>query len=418
MVNTADIAIIGGGIVGTGCAYELAQRGAASIVLFEKEGPAAGTSGRSAGVICRHNLGPIYVRLSQVGFKRMAEFRRDHGFTFNAWGGLKVVWEPGEFPPPERPSQLYGGDPLGVYDDEILERDALLERFPFIKPAGVLGGVFEPNVGFIDPYELIEIYRRLLDAMPAVQLSYNNPVLQIRRDGDRITELATRKGLWRVGTVINAGGPWGAKLAQLAGTEIRLTPQRVQVCVATAYDDGDFQAPLTGVPGSTVGGDGVWCRGERGGAMLFGQHHDVTRADLPTEDPDHWNKTNDPGYPEDVADIYRQYYRIPTAAFLSGWCCVYGTTEDGYPIVSRDHNVPNLYHAVGMNGHGMTIHAGIARCLAALLEGKSTVDVSDVMPWPATIDLTRLDVERFARGTLNRLDEVEQAPVGAGSRTP
>jgi sarcosine oxidase subunit beta len=417
-VNTADIAIIGGGIIGTACAYELAVRGAGNIVLFEKEGPASGTSGRSAGVICRHDLGPIYVRLTQVGFQRIADFRRDHGLSFNPWGGLKVVWEPGEFPPRHRPSELYGGDPLGVYDEEVLERDELLARFPWIKPDGVRGGVFSPRTGFIDPYDLIALYRQLLSALPDVELSYNNPVLQVRPEGPRISELATRKGLWQVGAVLNAGGPWGARLAALAGTTIDLTPQRVQVCAATAYDDGHFQAPLTGVPESAVDGNGVWCRGERGGALLFGQHQDVTRADRPIVDPDHFNRGNDPGYPEAVEAIYRRYYRLPKSVFLAGWSCVYGTTADGYPIISRDGQVENLYHAVGMNGHGMTIHAGVARCVTTLvLEQGTTVDVSDVMPWPASIDLRRLDMGRFERGEMLRLDEVEHAPIGARSRT-
>jgi hypothetical protein len=59
----------------------------------------------------------------------------------------------------------------------------------------------------------------------------------------------------------------------------------------------------------------------------------------------------------------------------------------------------------------MTIHAGVARCVAQLmLEGNPIVDVSDVMPWPATIDVSKMDVGRFERGELLRLDEVEQAP--------
>jgi sarcosine oxidase subunit beta len=417
MANTADIAVIGGGIIGTSCAYELARRGAGKIVLFEKEGPAAGTSGRSAGVICRVDLGPIYVRLTLLGFRRIAEFRREHGFAFAPWGGLGVVWEPAAFPPDDRLYDLYRTGSEGLYVREVLARDELLARFPWIRPEGVRGGIFEPNVGFIDPYELIALYRRLLSTMPAVELSYNNPVLQVRRQGDRITELATRRGLWRVGMVLNAGGPWGAGLAASAGTSLRLTPQRVQVCVATAYDDGDYQAPLTGVPNAIVDGDGVWCRGELGGGMLFGQHHHTTRADLPTADPDHFNRGNDSGYPAAVEAIYRRYYRLPKSTFLSGWSCVYGTTEDGYPIISRDGHVWNLYHAVGMNGHGMTIHAGVARCVTQImLDDDPLVDVSDVMPWPATIDVSRLDAGRFERGELLRLDEVEDAP-GAVSRS-
>src|SRR5207248_2220916 len=132
-------------------------------------------------------------------------------------------------------------------------------------------------------------------------------------------------------------------------------------------------------------------------------------------DPDHSNRGNDPGYPEAVEAAYRRYYRLPKAVFLAGWSCVYGTTEDGYPIISRDHHVGNLYHAVGMNGHGMTIHAGVARCMAQLMrEGNPIVDVSDVMPWPATIDVSKMDVGRFERGELLRLDEKEASTSAFG----
>ena len=51
--QTADIAIIGGGIVGLACAYELSLQGAGRIVLFDKMAPASGTTGGSGGVICR-----------------------------------------------------------------------------------------------------------------------------------------------------------------------------------------------------------------------------------------------------------------------------------------------------------------------------------------------------------------------------
>ena len=61
-----------------------------------------------------------------------------------------------------------------------------------------------------------------------------------------------------------------------------------------------------------------------------------------------------------------------------------------------------------MNGHGMTIHAGIARCVTQLmLYDSTTVDVSDVMPWPELLDFSCLDAGRFERGDLLRLGERE-----------
>ncbi len=396
----ADVAIIGGGIIGMSCAYELARQGGAHVVLFDKQNPASGTTGGSAGVICLHDMGEIYAYLTLLGFERIQRLRREHGFGFTPWGSLSVVYDPGEFPPPPDEYELrFGGGPESIYHHVALDREDLLRRYPWINPDGVLGGVLYPNQGFIDPYELVELYEGLALETGRVEVHRNTPVLQVRTDGDRITTLVTRRGPWAVEKVLNAGGPWGAKIAALAGSELDLAPQRIQVCVATAFDDGVEEAPLTGLPES-VDGEGVWCRGELGGTLLFGQHHHTTRPGF-TVDPDCVNRVNDPEYPRAVERVYRRYWHLPRSVFLNGWCCVYGTTEDGFPIVSRDARLSNFYHAVGMNGHGMTIHAGIAQCVAELLLRDGTsLDLSGPLGRPERLDFSVLDAGRFARGEL------------------
>ncbi len=399
-LQSADIAIIGGGIIGMSCAYELAQNSDARIVVFDKLNPASGTTGGSAGVICLHDIGALYASFTLLGYARVQELRQQHGFTLNPWGSLRVVYEPGDFPPaPNGYETHFGGGTDSIYQHIVLEKADLLNRYPWIKPQRVKGGVLHPNQGFIDPYELVALYEQLAVATGRVTIQRNTPVLQIRADGERIHTLVTRRGAWQVGTVLNAGGPWGAKIAALAGSELALTPQRIQVCVATGFDDGITQAPLTGVPES-VDGEGVWCRGELGGTLLFGQHHDVTKSGY-TVDPDHVNRVNDEDYPRKVADVYQQYWHLPNSLFLNGWCCVYGTTEDGYPIISRDLRLGNFYHAVGLNGHGMTCHAGVAQATTALmLKGETTLDLSGVLGRAARIDFSCLDAGRFQRGDL------------------
>ena len=396
----ADIAIIGGGIIGLSCAYELACQGARRVVLFDKQNPASGTTGGSAGVICLHDMGEIYAYLTLKGYARIQQLRRDHNFSFNPWGTLHVIYEPGEFPPP--PDDYYRRFARGqdsIYRHEILAKADLLARYPWIKPEGVKGGILYTNQGFLDPYELVGLYERLALETGRVEIHRNTPVLQIRTEGERITTLVTRRGPWQVGDVLNAGGPWGAKIAALAGSVLALTPQRIQVCVATAFDDGLEMVPLTGAP-EAVNGEGVWCRGELGGTLLFGQHHHTTKAGY-TVDPDYVNRINDPDYPKAVEQVYRRYWRLPRSIFLNGWCCVYGTTADGFPIISRDARLQNLYHAVGLNGHGITCHAGVAQAVAGLLLRHSTaLDMSDVLGEPGQMDFSVLDAGRFARGEL------------------
>ncbi|HZC27949.1 MAG TPA: FAD-binding oxidoreductase [Actinopolymorphaceae bacterium] len=404
--HTADIAIVGGGIIGLSAAYELAQATSARIVVFEKATPASGTTGGSAGVICLCDFHDIYAAYTLLGDARVRDLGRTYDIGFHPWGSLGVYYEGGQWPPPIDPFAAHFGPdrPDSLYHREILDRDELVRRFPWIKPEGVVGGAFYPNHGFVNPYKLVDLYERLAVGTGRVEVRRGTPVLQLRRNGDRVATVVTRRGAWSVGDVVNAGGPWGAKVAALAERPLALTPQRIQVCVATAFDDGIDSCPLTGVP-EQVNGEGVWCRGEEGGTMLFGQHHHMTKPGY-TVDPDSANRVNDDSYPADVATVYRRYWRLPKAEFLNGWCCVYGTTEDGFPIVSRDAEVANLWHAVGMNGHGITIHAGVARSLRALMvDGSSEIDLTDVLGRPERLDIAPLSAARFDSGELIRFHD-------------
>jgi sarcosine oxidase subunit beta len=402
--RSADVAIIGGGIIGMSCAYELARQGAGRVVLFDKQNPASGTTGGSAGVVCLHDMGELYALLTLIGYARYQQLRHDYDFTFNTWGSLNVIYEPDRFPPALNPyQQRFGAGENSIYAHELLEPPELLHRYPWIKPEGVKGGLLYTNQGFIDPYELVTLYEQLALETERVEIHRNTPVLQIRTENERITTLVTRRGQWQAERVLNAGGPWGAKVAALAGSQLNLTPQRIQVCVATAFDDGVESAPLTSVPES-VDGEGVWCRGELGGTLLFGQHHHTTKASY-TVDPDYVNRVNDSHYPEAVEQVYRRYWHLPHSLFLNGWCCVYGTTEDGFPIISRDTRLQNFYHAVGLNGHGITLHAGVAQAVAELLlRDRTTLDLHGVSGASGYLDFSMLDAGRFARNELLTFD--------------
>lgn len=400
MAQTADIAIIGGGIIGLSCAYELARQSDARVVVFDKSGIGGGTTGGSAGVICLHDMGALYAQLTLLGYARIRRLQADHGFGFQPWGALSVIYAPGEVRgEPDAYERRFGGGADSIYHKLILSQDEVLARFPWIKPDGVRGGVYYPNQGFIDTHELMALYERLATETGRVQVWRNTPVLQIRTVGGRIASLVTRRGEWRVGQVLNAAGPWGAKMAALAGRAIPLTPQRIQVCAATGFDDGVDRAPLTGVPES-VRGESVWCRGELGGMMLFGQHHHVTKEGF-TVDPDCVNRVNDCDYPRAVSEVFRRYWHLPKSVFLNGWCCVYGTTADGFPILSRDVALDNFYYALGMNGHGMTCHAGIALATAELmLRGGTTLDLKPTTGKDEILEFGCLSVGRFERGEL------------------
>ena len=395
--GTADIAVIGGGIIGTAIAYELARDGA-SVVLFDKGPLANGTTGGSGGVVCLHDFHQLYAGFTALGYDRVRELSRTHDIGYRPWGFLAI--DHGEpFTPVDDPyaREFDSGTPDSIYHRLEIGAPDLFSRYEWLRPGEISGAVLYPNQGYIHPYRITQTYARMAVATGRAEIHDGTPVLSMRSVGHRLTRLVTRRGTWDVGAVVNAGGPWGAKVAALAGVELALVPQRVQVAVITTFDDGIDGIPLTGVP-ERVAGENVWTRGELGGTTLVGTHHDRTRDGL-TVDPDFLNRMPDAGYPAAVDEVFRRHWNLDRSEVLPGWCCVYGTTEDGFPIVSRDPDVENLWHAVGLNGHGITCHAGVAQAIAGMvLRNTTIVDTSMIGGATTSIDVAPLAADRFVRG--------------------
>jgi sarcosine oxidase subunit beta len=416
-VRSAEVAVVGGGILGMACAYELAAAGA-QVVLFERRALAGGTTGGSAGVVCLHDMGELYAVLSLVGYDRVRRLQRDHGYAFHQYGSMGY-WRAGEPELDTEPSAFaaaYDTGPDSIYYRVRLTSQQMRSRFGWL-PDDVAGGVLYPNQGFINPYELVDLYSRLGQATGRLTVLPGTPVLAIKHDGDRVTRLVTRRGAFDVGTVVNAAGPWGAKVAGLAGVGLDLIPQRIQVAVATGYEDGIERTPLVSWPGSVDGASG-WCRGEEGDTLLFGEHHHVPDPRY-TVDPDFADMANDVDFPAQVAEMVRRHWKLPTAEFLPGWNCIYGMTPDGYPLVGTAGGLSNLVHVLGCNGHGVTLHAGLAQAVTArVLHQTAVIDLGSVPGAPATLDTAWLSPERFAAGRELRLDFAGPTPsdrlVGSG----
>ncbi len=232
-----DVLIIGGGVNGTGVARDLALRGL-SVVLVEKKDFAAGASGANSGMI---HGGIRYLRQDPAV---TAISSRDSGFIQRIAPHL-LFRIPFIFPVLRRGAVPTLGEQAYLYAAEVffsaydayqplkggrpscrLSAEEVLHLEPGLRPE-LLGAVTTDEWG-IDPQRLCAANALSAQASGAVLLTHSE-VLAIPRDGaGRVlgaeVQHEGRRTLLRARAVLNAGGPWAAKVAKLAGVEVRLRP--------------------------------------------------------------------------------------------------------------------------------------------------------------------------------------------------
>jgi sarcosine oxidase subunit beta len=360
--RTAEVAIIGGGIMGASTAYHLAQRGCTDIVILEKDLLAQASTGLSAGGIRQQFSHPANIRLSQEAVRVFERFEQDFGadMEFRQVGYLFLaqsedVWQ--EFLTNVE-IQLQHGVPV-----EVLSPAEMKYRWPYLNVEDLCGGTFCPEDGYADPYMaamgFASAARRL-----GVRIEEQTRVKRICAEGGRVTGVETTRGSLSSPVVVNVAGPWGGEVSRMAGIELPVEPYRRQVFVTQA-----FEAIPKPVPMILDIEPAFYFRGE-GPGVLMGMSD--------PDEPPSFNTNVDYGFLERVID--KAIHRAPIledAEIGRGWGGLYAITPDDNPIIGPLPALQGFYCAIGFSGHGFQQAPTVGRILSELiLEGETGFDLS------------------------------------------
>lgn len=371
---TADVAVIGGGIVGSACAWRLAERGLRVAVLEAAPTLGAGSSGRSGGGVRVQWSEEVNVRLSWESIQEYRTFgeRYGAGSGYQPNGYLFLVPEKTWT---EHLEGLAVQRRVGAPVDELTpdEAQALV---PFVTD-GVYRCTYGPADGYIDPVAVLETYLNLAGERGA-RLLLGAPVKKIRRlqDGWLLT---TPHGSVTAPVVVNTAGAWAGEVARLAGLTVPVVP--VKRCVyRTVGGNSPRSYPLTVDTGSNF-----WLRGH-GETVIY----TVSRPDQPAG----WDEHMDWTWLARVQDTGRVRFpwlaELPVDRANSFWG-YYETTPDGAPVLGEMGDAPGWFNACGFSGHGVQQAAAVGRVVAAKVVGESPF-----------IDVSALRLERFAEPALRR----------------
>jgi sarcosine oxidase subunit beta len=377
--RTADVVIVGGGVVGASAAYQLANAGAGRVLLLERaDHLAAGSTGACAGGFRQQFSSEVNVRLSQASVPMIVGFTKEHGLPLDVaqHGYLFLV----------RGEALWRGfvaanelqRRLGV-EAELLTPHEAGGLAPGISLEGLVGATYGPADGIADPSGLTHGYATLARAAGA-ELEFGVEVTAIRTAAGDVTGVETSAGAIDAPVVVNAAGPWAGLLASTVGVELPLEPIPRHVLVTSGFRGAPERRTLV------IDAASSFYFHREGAGVLMGMGDPNERASF---DP-----TPDEAFVAEslLPTALRVFPPLGAASIEHSWVGLYEMTPDRHPILGPVPGLEGLYLANGFSGHGFQ-HAPIVGKLLAemIVEGEAT-----------TVDVSSLRLGRFARGELVR----------------
>ncbi len=379
VMQTADVVIIGGGIVGSSIAYHLTAAGCKNILVLEREtSQGKGSTGKSMGGVRAQFATPVNIKMSLYSIPFYASFEerlghpsgyRPQGYLFCATSDKHMAYL--------RDNHVRQVE-NGLHNAELISGDEVRARFPQLRADDIVGASFCPTDGFVDPYSAMVGFMAAASSNGAA-IWKNAVVTGIQRDSDGVSVVETSKGNVATRKVVNAAGAWAASIATMVGIDLPVAPLRRMLVPTEPFEDFPHTAPMI-----IDMGTGFHFRPEGRGFLL---------AWNDPEEKTGYNTEFDPAFVEKI--LVRAADRVPMFENLAvnpkrAWAGLYEMTPDHHPILGAVPGVPGFFLANGFSGHGVMHAPATGKILADLvLHGTTNL-----------IDASLLDFARFAEGRL------------------
>jgi sarcosine oxidase, subunit beta len=368
--RTADIVIIGAGVMGASIAFHLARRNGGRIAVIDKDHVGRGSSGRSSALIRMHYSFPPEVQLAVVSLHIFEHWREVVGEAgdFRKTGFLRIV-HPNETERLKRNVAMQ--HQLGV-NVQLINRDELKELEPDWAVDEVEVAAYEPDSGYGDGASVANDFLSRARGLGVTYLSKTQATGLRVKDG-RIRGVLTDHGEIDAPVVVAATGAWTRPLFQQAGYDLPIETEYHQVAI------------LKNAPGMKGGGcaciDSVtatYFRSDAHDKFLVGDFYGQRGAD-----PDNFQQRASDDLLEEL--IERASKRVPkleNAEVMRGVTGVYDMTPDSRPILGEIPDIHGLYICAGFSGMGFKISPAIGLVMSELLlDGRGkTVDIDAFRP--------------------------------------
>lgn len=404
---TADVVVVGGGIMGSAAAWYLASRGR-GVTLLEKGRIAGEQSGRNWGWVRQQNRDPdelpMMIEANRIWQRLEADLGADIEWTME--GNLALARDPARMA--FFRDWLDVGRGLGI-DSRLLTESEIRARLPGISGSW-LGGLFTPGDGHAEPTKATRALARGARARGA-EIVEGCAVDRLLTDGHRVVGVETESGPVQASHVILAAGVWSARLLRDIGIELP-----VRIVRSTVASTG----PVRPITATGVGYHPVVSFRQRRDGTLYLAAGGWSDYDITLESFRHLRKFL-PNYVKNrrllkihlgrplLDDVRRavsrdpmarmpwrrdrvlspapsdEKVRVALAAFRDmfpdidvgiarAWAGYTDTTPDAIPVIDQLGSHPGLTIAAGFSGHGFAMGPIVGRLLSELVvDGEPSV---------------------------------------------
>jgi sarcosine oxidase, subunit beta len=382
-VRSAEVVIIGAGVIGASVAYHLAKKGCDPILVLERHRePGRGSTSRATGGFRAQFASKINVRLSMLSREKLLRFEEEVGVDpgYRPCGYLFLAGDEAQLEVLRDAQDVQRA--AGLDEAREVTPSEAVDINPAIRADDLVGGVFCPTDGFIRPMQILRGY--VEGAMRlGVRFEYGVEQRGLRMDGlDRISAVRTSDGdVVAAGSVVNAAGPWAASVVREAGLDLPVESLRRQAAVTHPFDGLPEDMPMT-----IFAEDGFHCRVRDGRVLLLWPDEPDVADPFDTTLSDVWLGT--------VVEMAST--RVPCLAQTAidrekCWGGLYEMSPDGHALLGRAPGLENLFVANGSSGHGVMHAPALGQILAeVVLYGTAR-----------TLDVHALRPSRFAEGDPN-----------------
>ena len=375
--SEAQVVIIGGGIHGCSVAYHLAREGWTDVVLLERKQLTSGTTWHAAGLVGQLQGSHATTAFAKYGIELLQDLENETGQNpgYRRTGSISIALDE------ERLAELKRkADFASIFGIEAsyIDLSEIVERWPLMNPEGVLGGIFMPGDGSVNPIDLTNALAKGARARGA-RLFENIKVEQVLDHDGKATGVRTDQGTINADFVVNCAGMWSRELGRQNGVDVPLHACEHYYLVTEAIEELPKDLPVL-----RSYGDGTYFK-EDAGKLLFGFAHHHARPWGMQGIPEDFCFDSLPFIEDDVMDVLEMAMnRVPLLqdtgirTFFNG---PESYTHDGRFILGEAPDVKGYFVLGGVNSTGIQSGPGAGRALAQwITDGHPPIDLSEMDP--------------------------------------